>query len=119
MNQLPLDFIPDRKRAALIYVETRPELFRKDFAVHLADNWHVYEAFAREADKVWARGQRHYSARTVIEVLRHESALRESGSEWKLNDWWTKDLARLWICMHPERDGFFEFRNGQSAVRAA
>ena len=119
MTQLTLTFTLNRKRTALVYVEQRAELFRSDFADYLRTNWHVYEAFERQANAVWARGRRHYSARTLIEVLRHESVLQDSDPEWKLNDWWTKDLARLWLCFHPERDGFFEFRNGQSAVRAA
>lgn len=108
-----------RQDEALAHVARLPLWFRDDFAGFLRSNWRVYLAFELEADKVWARGRRHYSARTIVEVLRHESALRETGSEWKLNDWWTKDLARLWTAFHPERAGFFEFRNGQSAVRAA
>jgi len=36
-----------------------------------------------------------------------------------VNDHYVKDCARLYIMFHPEREGFFEFRSGQSAVRAA
>lgn len=121
-DQIALDFnraVSDPRVTATTFVRSRPDLFRRDFADYLRQNWHVYQAFERQANAIWSRGRRRYSARTIIEVLRHESALVESCSEWKLNDWWTKDLARLWVCCHPERAGFFEFRNGQSAVRAA
>ena len=45
-------------------------LFREGFLAWLATNAHVWLAFEREADKVWNRGRRHYSARTIGEVLR-------------------------------------------------
>ena len=44
-------------------------LFREGFLAWLATNAHVWLAFEREADKVWNRGRRHYSARTIGEVL--------------------------------------------------
>lgn len=119
MNQLALDFVPDRKRTAIGMVANRPLWFRKDFAAYLTENWRVYEAFERQANRIWERGRRHYSQRTIIEVLRHESALTDNDPDFRLNDKWTKDLARLWVCFYPEKTEMFEFRNGQSAVRAA
>lgn len=114
--QLALEF--DAKHNALCFVWSRPDLFRKDFAHYLEKNFHVYQAFDEAANAVWNRGRRHYSQRTIVEVLRHESALRENpAGELKLNDKWTKDLARLWVCHHPERSSFFEFRNCLSLVR--
>ena len=120
MNQLALDLVSDRKRTAQIFVELRPELFRAEFKDWLSKNWPVFEAFEREAHKVWRRGRAHYSARTIGEFLRHETALAELPNELqlKLNDHYWPDLARLYICFYPERRGFFEFRPGQSAVRA-
>lgn len=106
-------------RTAEIFVECKPEWFRKDFGRYIRENWSIYKAFEREANAVWARGKRRYSQRTIWEVLRHESAAREHASDWKLNDWYLKDIARLYVCMHQDKDGLFEFRNGQSAVRSA
>lgn len=108
----------ERQRMALNIVGGKPEWFRKDFAEYLRDNFHVYVAFEREADKVWQSGRRHYSGRTIVEVLRHQSALADTAIEFKLNDWWTPDLCRLWMELHQDRDGFFETRSGQSAVRS-
>lgn len=84
--------------------------FRDGFPGWLAINLHVWRAFEREADKVWNRGRRHYSARTIGEVLRHESALAEVGSEWKLNNIVFPDLARLYALVHRDRFELFEFR---------
>lgn len=85
--------------------------FRKGFLSWLADNLHVWSAFRREADKVWSRGRRHYSARTIGEVLRHESFLAERCGEWKLNNIHFPDLARLYLLTYPNRAGFFETRS--------
>lgn len=111
----------DRKHTALVFVEARPELFRSDFREWLERNFSVWEAFEREANKVWASGRRHYSARTIGEYLRHETLLREAPSDpkFKLNDHFWPDLARLHMLYHEEREGFFEFRSGVSARRAA
>lgn len=93
--------------------------FRADFPDWLADNAHVWLAFEREADRVWSRGRRHYSARTIVEVLRHESALAEVGGEWKINNNTAPDLARLYLLRNPSRAGFFEFRQMPGSARAA
>ena len=100
-------------------VRARPELFRSGFAAWLADNLHVWRAFEREADRIWSRGRRHYSARTIVEVLRHESALAEVGGEWKINGNVVPDLARLYGLAHPDRSGMFETRVMPGAERVA
>ena len=85
-----------------------------------ADGAEMREAFEREANRVWESGRRHYSARTIGEYLRHESALRqeEPDEDFKLNNNIFPSLARIYMAMHPERFGFFERRPGGSAVRA-
>ncbi len=94
-------------------------VFRAGFLTWLTENMHVWAAFQREANRIWARGRRHYSARTIGEVLRHESALAENGSEWKLNNSHFPDLARLYLLVHPEREGFFELRYQTNTRKAA
>lgn len=120
-DQLPLDWSEDGKETALVFIDCRPNLFRRDFADWLRNNFHVWIAFEREANRVWARGRTHYSARTIGEYLRHETMVAEQPNplQFKVNDHYWPDLARLYTCFHPERDGFFERRPGQSAVRAA
>jgi hypothetical protein len=114
-----LDLI-DRKHTALTFVLSKPGVFREDFHGWLDGNWHVYEAFELEANKVAARRD-HYSSRTIIEVLRHETALRESTNELglKINNNIAPDMARLWEMFHPLRKGFFEKRVSPLSYRAA
>lgn len=92
--------------------------FRKGFDAWLEGNQHVWRRFAEEADKVRARRDR-YSARTIIEVLRHESALADTDTSFKLNDHNTPDLARLYLLTRPDAEGFFETRVLKTSERRA
>lgn len=118
MNQLDL---LDRKHTALMFVVSKPDAFRKGFVEWLSDNFHIWEAFEREANKIATRRDR-YSARTIIEVLRHETALREAPNELqlKITNNAAPDLARLYVMFYPNRKDFFETRiNPLSDRRAA
>lgn len=84
--------------------------FTHEFLLALPDNLHVYAAFEREALRVVAKGHAHYSARTIIEVLRHASALADNDPEFKLNDHFTPFYARLFTILHPQHADLFEFR---------
>lgn len=92
-------------------------MFTPEFLAYLPSNRHVYEAFCRETNRVIAKGYGHYSARTIVEVLRHHSALHEASGRWKLNDWHTPYLARLFGLEHPEHADLFEFRNAKAPGR--
>jgi hypothetical protein len=104
-------------QAALDMARRHSFQFTPDFLAYLPDNLHIYQRFEREALRVARRGRTHYSARTIIEVLRHESALRESGDAWKLNDHNTPYLARLFALMNPAHAKMFEFREAKAATR--
>ena len=91
-------------------VQHNIERFTGEFLAYLTDNLHVYRAFEREALKIVQHGHKHYSARTIIEVLRHQSALKETVGPWKLNDHHTPALARVFAMVHPQHAGLFEFR---------
>ena len=110
----------DRKKTALLFVLSRPGLFRADFAEWLETNWPLWEAFERQSNKVYLTGRKNYSARTIIEWMRHETLLAEVNSEFKINNNFAPDLARLYIQMYPSRAGFFELRHSElSLARAA
>ena len=94
----------------LLMAQQHADQFTPRFLAYLPENLHVYEAFERETMRVVRRGFPHYSARTIIEVLRHNSALAERGGPWKLNDWHTPYLARLFALLNPAFAGLFEFR---------
>lgn len=69
--------------------------FQSDFAEWAHENTHIVHAFFSSADAV-AQYRSIYSARTITEHLRHESLVRDRGSEWKINNNRTPDLARLY-----------------------
>lgn len=87
-----------------------PERYRPEFFSWLKENLHVWDAFARECDLLRARGRTHYSARTVIEVLRHNSAVREAAGEYKISNDNVPDLARLYLQCRPDAQGFFSVK---------
>lgn len=84
--------------------------FTLEFLEYLPDNLHIYEAFEQEALSVAQRGRSHYSARTIVEFLRHHSTLQEVCGQWKINDHNVPYLARLFALLNPQRAGLFEFR---------
>lgn len=104
-------------RRPLELARQHAENFTPEFLAYLPENLHVYDAFEREAFKVIAKGFAHYSARTIIEVLRHNSALAERGGPWKLNDHATPSWARLFALMHPKYSALFEFRHTKAMAR--
>lgn len=96
--------------------QAHTHLFRADFEPWLIANHHIFEYFEQCAVKVWDSGFKHYSARTIVEVMRHRSNIREIGDgSWKLNDHRTPDMARLYMLLHPEHHGLFEFRERKAA----
>ncbi len=88
------------------------KMFKPDFFDWLESNYPVFEYFEQSALKVHDAGFKHYSARTIVEVMRHRTNIREIGDgTWKLNDHRTPDMARLFLTLHPECAGLFEFRS--------
>jgi len=82
---------------------------------YLDENPNVYWMFEREALRMWRRGFKHYSARTIMEYLRHNSALEADPTRvFKVNDHLTPTLARDFLDRHPEIPRkFFEFRGAR------
>src|SRR6266542_3410288 len=112
MRHAPMNFEPaDAGEFApeLQIVGDNPSWFRTTFPKWLADNLHIWREFKAQIDSLWDAGRAHYSSRTVVEWMRHETTLAEVESRWKINDHAAPDLARLWVCLHPDRVSFFEF----------
>lgn len=84
--------------------------FSDDFVFWLPENMHIFQAFAIEATKIHSRGFKHYSARTIIHVLRHHSAISELNGQWKINNNYSPYLARLFDLAYPHMAGMFEYR---------
>lgn len=103
----------------LALVQQDRENFLPGFAAWLAENRDIWRAFEREADKVWNRGRRHYSARTLVEYLRHETTLADAGADFKINNNIAPDLARLYRLRYPARASLFETRRMPGSRRVA
>ena len=105
---------------ALTVMAEHEALFTDKFRGWLPDNLHVYEAFEAEALKLIRRGFKHYSARTILQVLRHHSATAENSSEgWKLDNDHCPYLARLFDLMNPAHVGLWEYRETKATKVAA
>jgi hypothetical protein len=79
------------------------QFFRPDFLSWLPDNVHIYRAFERAAFREINRGRGHFSARTIVQVMRDYTPLSEVGdwSPFKINDHRSPDLARVFVILHP------------------
>jgi len=76
--------------------DVAPDRFRVDFRTWLRDNWSIFGAFYSRAYQMQTLGREHYSARTIIEVLRWDSDIRDSGYLFKIDGNWVPDMARLY-----------------------
>ena len=78
----------------------------------LSKNEHIYKAFKVEAIRMGLTGRKRYSARTIIEVLRWNSDLRDNEVTFKINDHYTPGMARLFMNEYGGRfPEFFELRS--------
>lgn len=84
--------------------------FSDDFDKWLLANWRIYIEFENHALQMVFRGRTHYSSRTIIEYIRHETALREAGDGFKINNNQVPDMARLFSIRYPKHAGLFEYR---------
>jgi len=92
------------------------EHFRSGFLSYLNENWHLWEGFSQRAFQMVKTGRSHYSAKTIIQVLRFHTDLTEVNSEFKVNDKWAADFGRLFMLRHPEHKGFFKTKFSEHRV---
>lgn len=81
-----------------------------EFMQWLPDNLHVWDAYVSEVFKVIRKGFKHYSSRTIIEVIRHHSAISDTDGIYKINDHSVPYLSRLFDMAYPQHKGLFEYR---------
>lgn len=86
-----------------------PQAFRPDFPEWMQQNAHIYVEFERRALQV-AQHRIHYSARTIVEVMRHDSAIGQLTGEFKINGNYVPDMATLFAQLNPQYGDLFEFR---------
>jgi hypothetical protein len=91
------------------FINVHPQFFKKN-QKWFVENWHVVEAFEEVALKLISMGRDHYSARTIVEVLVHQSAVKEISGTYKIGNDNAPDLARVFVVLHPEYVDFWEYR---------
>ena len=97
------------RAAALEAITEHADQFRDDFPAWIEANWPIWTRFEQMALET-SRRRDHYSARTLWHVIRHHTMLKEQGGQWKLNDHFSVDCARLFHLLHPALANFFETR---------
>jgi hypothetical protein len=100
----------DRVGRLTASVSREPLVYSAGFRQWLASNRRVFNAFEYRALRLWLAGRRHYSARTIMESIRHDTDVAEVGGTFKINNNIIPDCARLFLTLHPECAGFFELR---------
>ena len=95
----------------------RSSAFRADFLPWLHDNLAIYEEFERLALQM-AKRRKHFGARCIAEVIRFNTALRETSEDaaYKLNGNFVPCMARLFALRNPAHAGLFEFREQHRKV---
>lgn len=81
-----------------------------EFLEWLPENLEIWSAFERETFRVINRGFKHYSSYTIVEFLRHHTAVAEVESEFKINNNIRPYLSRLFDFVNPQHAGLFEYR---------
>lgn len=93
------------------FAQRNADKLSQEFLDWLPKNLHIWDAFQKETFKVIRMGFQHYSSRTIIEVLRHHTALTERDSQWKISNNVQPYLSRLFAAMYPLHAGLFEFKS--------
>ena len=91
------------------FIDANPRFFKKEKEWFI-ENWHIIEAFENVALKLISLNRKHYSARTIVEVLVHQSAVKEINGTYKIGNDNAPDLARVFVVLHPEYVDFWEYR---------
>lgn len=81
----------------------------KDEEELLCKNLELFDRFLVEAHYA-AKFRDHYSARTITEVLRHNSLASDTDKQFKINDHIVPILSYASMQMFPSLNGFFEIR---------
>lgn len=110
--------LTDKKRI-LAMVKDSDFAFRPDFARWIDVNFAIWKEFERRALLMGEMGRVRFSARTITESIRWDTALREAGGTFKINDHYPPDMARLFMLLHPSYAELFELRHRSAAKPAA
>lgn len=97
------------------------DIFLIDLAEWLSfpEHWLIWGALEYHANTEWEKQKGavrpRYSARTIGQNLRSHTDLAQKCGKYKIDDHLWPECARLYMLIHPERDGFFELRGRKAA----
>lgn len=74
----------------------------------------IYAEFERLAKQLIFAGRTHYSSDGILHIIRYNTALRGKG-DYKINNNYSPDYARMFESNYPEHEGFFEKRIRKAA----
>lgn len=90
--------------------------FCAGFLPWLARNEAIYRQFELQTLSLIDAGWKHFSARTIVEEIRHYTRLREAGAcSFKIDGNMAPDLARAFAVRYPEHARMWEYRRADSA----
>jgi hypothetical protein len=69
----------------------------------------VWRLFVCEADRVRNSGRTHYSARTILEFIRHHQVINAGNRDFVVNNNWQAGIARAYMALR-NCPRFFETR---------
>ena len=94
------------------YEKKYGDLYPEGFFWWLSANPHIWKAFEEKAYIMAAVAKRpRYSARTIVEVMRWDSDLRENKPLFKISNNMVPGMARLWMHKHGKNHPkFFSLR---------
>lgn len=95
-------------------VRRHPVEFWCDFDIWLLENIGIYKLFEAQSLRVVATGRTHYGAARITEWLRHETGMAEASGEFKINNNYRADMARLFGMRYPQHAGLFAVRERTS-----
>jgi hypothetical protein len=70
----------------------------------------VVDLFERLTYQLINMGRKHYSSDAILHRIRWHFDVEKGDEDFKCNNNWTAELARWFMDIHPEHDGFFELR---------
>ncbi len=89
-------------QAQLDFAEVHEDKYPPGFFYWISKNQKIWKAFEAKALQM-AQRRKHYSARTIIEVMRWHTDLQDTDEVFKLSDHWTPGMARLWMAKHDKQ----------------
>lgn len=111
MNQhYPTTYIQD---AFQVQQDAAKSILETHAKAYIANNPKVTQMFNRFALELIQAGRRHLGAKMIFERMRYETALKDD-TEFKLNNNFVAYLARNFMKIYPQYEGYFETREKKS-----